>query len=280
MQRRALVLAMAAILAAFAATQAFGGATPKWKVGDRVEVQDTYTSTYEKGTISDVQDYRSTYGEWAYHAHLDRLPPGSTQQDLLVRESQVRAISTFVPKFKRGSTVDTYYAPGQGHSRGTVLAVTSNGYRVHYTGCNHKFDETLDHSLVTSPHRLSRSSAAARYLIGKWIMFTPSYPNTVIHNGSIYHQYGTGARTPPLVIKSNGLFVWYFDFGKKPVRGHWKTDAKIPGATTGTESLNGLVIHDPSGHPWKVYKRRAGGGKRHITAERMCFGITDIGTAA
>jgi hypothetical protein len=112
-------------------------------------------------------------------------------------------------------------------------------------------------------------------------MFTPSYPNTVVHDGALYRQYGTGARTPPLVIKANGRFVWYFDFGKKPVRGTWTTDAKVPGADTGVATIDGLIIKDPQGKPWKVYKRTVKGDhKSHLTAQRLCSGITDIGTKA
>ena len=112
-------------------------------------------------------------------------------------------------------------------------------------------------------------------------MFTPSYPNTVIHDSQIYREYGTGARTPPLLIKSNGTFVWYFDFGKKPVKGRWTPDAKVKGTTTGTQSVDGVIIKDPQSNPWKVYKRVVkGDSKAHITAERMCWGLTDIGTKA
>lgn len=65
------------------------------------------------------------------------------------------------------------------------------------------------------------------------------------------------------------------------MRGTWKTDAKIPGADAGVATIDGLIIKDPQGQPWKVYKRTVKGDhKSHLTAQRLCSGITDIGTKA
>src|SRR5204862_2259714 len=133
------------------------------------------------------------------------------------------------------------------------------------------------HASVFKARRLSRSSAAVRFLVAKWAMFTPSYPNTVVKDDNIYREYGSGAKAPPLTIKANGRFVWYYDYGHKPVRGRWTTDAKLPEAI-GTYAQDGIVIHDPQHHPWKVYKRVVRGDhKGHMTAQRFCSGITDIG---
>jgi hypothetical protein len=273
------------VVAAFlvlAVTQAAAQTPAKFTAGQRVEVNTYGTDgTYQKGTITQVDDQRASGGNLKYLIHLDAPSQGSGASDVSAFENEVRALVAFTP-FKVGSVVDVYYSPGVGRDRGIVKAVTSDGrYMIHFPGCSASADELVDHALVLPPRRLSRSSAHARFLIGKWIMFTPSYPNTVVHDGGIYREYGSGARTPPLTIKANGRYVWYFDFGKKPVRGRWKTDAKIPGADAGVATIDGLIIKDPQGTPWKVYKRRVKGDhKSHITAQRLCSGITDIGTKA
>jgi hypothetical protein len=279
-QSRVVVALVLCALVALAASQVQAYGPPKWHVGDRVEVQDIYTSTWEKATITEVRDDRASSGRLWYKAHLDRKPPNSTETDLLLREDQIRAQSTFVARFRRGDTVDVYYSPGQGKNRGTVLQVGADGrYKIHYPGCTPVWDEWIDHGSVLPPARLSRGSAAVRFLVGRWIMFTPSYPTTVTNDGKVYREYGTGARTPPLVMKGNGRYVWYFDFGKRPVRGRWVPDARVPGASMGTQSVDGLIIKDPTGKPWKVYKREVRGDRKsHLTAQRMCSGITDIGT--
>lgn len=273
---------VAAALVVVAVTQAAAQAPAKFSAGERVEVNTFGTDgTYQKGTITQVDDQRASGGNLKYLIHLDVPSPDSGASDVSAFENEVRALVAFTP-FKVGSVVDVYYSQGVGRDRGIVRAVNSDGrYKIHFPGCSASSDDLVDHALVLRPKKLSRSSAHARFLIGKWIMFTPSYPNTVVHDGEIYREYGSGARTPPLTIKANGRFVWYFDFGKKPVRGTWKTDAKIPGADSGVATIDGLIIKDPQGRPWKVYKRTVKGDhKSHITAQRLCSGITDIGTKA
>ena len=273
---------VAAALVVVAVTQASAQAPAKFYAGERVEVNTFGTDgTYQKGTVTKVDDQRASGGNLKYLIHLDVPSPGSGASDVSAFENEVRALVAFTP-FKVGSVVDVYYSPGVGRDRGIVRAVNPDGrYKIHFPGCSATSDELVDHTLVLPPKRLSRSSAQARFLIGKWIMFTPSYPNTVVKDGQIYREYGTGARTPPLTIKANGQFVWYFDFGKKPVRGTWKTDAKIPGADTGVATIDGLIIKDPHGNPWKIYRRTVKGDhKSHLTAQRLCSGITDIGTKA
>jgi hypothetical protein len=281
-RRRSLIVLVAAALIVACVTQAAAQAPAKFQAGARVEVNTYGTDgTFQGGTITQVDDQRPAGGNLKYLIHLDVPSPDSKTSDVSAFENEVRALLAFTP-FNVGSVVDVYYSPGVGRDRGIVKAVTADGrYRIHFPGCNPTTDPLVDHALVLAPKKLSRSSAQARFLVGKWIMFTPSYPNTVVHDGSIYRQYGTGARTPPLVIKANGRFVWYFDFGKKPVRGTWTTDAKIPGADTGVATIDGLIIKDPQGKPWKVYKRTVKGDhKSHLTAQRLCSGITDIGTKA
>ena len=194
--------------------------TPRYHVGDHIEAYDTYTSDWQTAIIFLVEDYTSTGQGIAYKARIDGGPPkGSSQDELLLRENEIRPITTFAGEFKLGSTVNTAYGSGDPNSRGQVIAVDPAGkrYKVHYPGCNAKRDEWLDQSQVKVPEKMS--AAATRFLAGKWIMFTPSYPNTVIHDNQIYREYGTGARTPPLVIKSNGSYVWYFDVRQEARQG-------------------------------------------------------------
>ena len=265
-----------------AAGQAAAQSPAKFAAGQRVETNTDGTGgTYRKGTVTQVDDQRASSGNLKYLIHLDVPSPDGGATDVSAFENEVRALAAFTP-FKVGSVVDVYYSAGVGRDRGVVRAVNPDGrYKIHFPGCAASADELIDHALVLPPKRLSRSSRQARFLVGKWIMFTPSYPNTVVHDGQLYRQYGSGARTPPLVIRANGKFVWYFDFGKRPVRGTWKTDAKIPGADAGVATIDGLIIKDPQGQPWKVYKRTVKGDhKSHLTAQRLCSGITDIGTKA
>jgi hypothetical protein len=275
-----LALLLATMTACFAAPAA--SADTKYHVGDHIEAYDVYTSDWQTGVIFLVEDYTSTGQGVSYKARIDGGPPkGSSQDELLLREDQIRPITAFAGQFKLGSTVDTAYGSGDPNSRGQVIAVDPAGkrYQVHYPGCNAKRNEWLDQSQVKVPEKMS--AVATRFLAGKWIMFTPSYPNTVIHDSQIFREYGTGARTPPLVIKSNRTFVWYYDFGKKPVKGRWTPDSRVKGTTTGTQSVDGVIILDPQSNPWKVYKRVVkGDSKAHITVERMCWGLTDIGTRA
>src|SRR5207244_779696 len=126
---------------------------------------------------------------------------------------------------------------------------------------------------------MDASAAPLRFLVGKWAMFTPSYPTTVVRGNDVYREYGPGGKSPPLEIKADGSYVWYFDYGKAPVSGRWQPDPKVEGADSGTQSYDGVLIDDPSGQPWKVYRWVVkSDSEDHITAQQMCSGISDIGT--
>ena len=277
--RRGLTAAALLLVLALVAT-AQGQAPPKYAAGQRVETNTYGTGgVWTKGTITAVNDERPN-GNLKYAIHLDKPAPGYTESDVSAFENEVRPLVAFTP-FKAGTTVDVYFSPGVGRDRGVVRSVTADGrYLIHFPGCEKGRDELIDHDLVKKARTLSRKSSKVRFLIGKWIMFTPSYPNTVVQDDEIYRQYGTGAKTPPLVIRADGRFVWYFDYGKKPVRGRWRPDARIPGTDVGTATVDGVVIKDPGGNPWKVYRRKADDHKDHITTQRLCSGMADIGTRA
>jgi len=272
-------MALAAIfLLALAASQA-GGQTgpPKYSVGQRVEAMNSFTDGWQAGTVTRVDDERPAHGNLKYLVHLDK-PANDGEDDWSFFENEVRPLQAFTP-FRVGTRVDVYYSPGNGKGRGKVIGAPdgSGRYLIHYDGCAKYMDERVDHALVVKAKHLSRSSRAVRFLEGKWIMFTPSYPNTVEHNGELYREYGSGAKSPPLTIKANGRYVWFDEYNKKPVRGRWKADAKLPNAI-GTYTLDGIVIKDRHGAPWKVYKRKADDHKAHMTAQRVCSGLTEIGT--
>jgi hypothetical protein len=278
MSRVTPVLCALTVLALVATVPA-GGQTgpPKYSVGQRVEAKNSFTDGWQAGTVTQVDDERPTHGNLKYLVHLDR-PANDGEDDWSFFEYEVRPLQAFTP-FKVGTRVDVYYSPGNGKGRGKVIAAPdeSGRYLIHYDGCGKHFDERVDHTLVLKAKHLSRSSRAVHFLEGKWAMFTPSYPTTVVKDDGIYREYGTGAKAPPLTIKANGRYVWYYDYGHRPVRGRWKTDAKLPNAI-GTYKLDGIVIKDSHGDPWKIYKRSTGDHKAHMTAQRVCSGLTEIGT--
>ncbi len=178
--------------------------------------------------------------------------------------------------FYLGDRVDVY-----GKRRGTIIEVTGGRYKVHYDGCESHWDDWRDASDLRPEATISANAPEISFLIGKWVMFTPSYPTTVVRGNTVYREYGMGAKAPPLQINANGTYVWYFDYGKPPVKGTWRTDAKVEGERYTTAAQDGIVIKDPTGGDWKVFRRdstRDSGD--HITAQTMCSGTTVIGTRA
>lgn len=246
--------------------------TGDWKVGDKVEVYDIYYYKWENGTVAIVLTDRSPQ-QW--RVSLDE-PAGHAIADLSVTAAQIRARGS-KPAFKLAlsSRVDTYYADGSPHARGTVIEVLANGsYKVHEDGCNDKRDEVLDWSQVKPAAVLSAADPDISFLVGKWAMFVYSYPNTTVKGNDIYREYGTGAKAPPLQINANGSYVWYDEFNKPPVKGNWIADSKIEGLAMGTAKINGIIIKDSRGTLWKIYKDR----ENHIEARVLCSGLTQGGT--
>jgi hypothetical protein len=181
--------------------------------------------------------------------------------------------------FNIGDRVDVIYAYAKDKgARGTIIEATAGRYKVHYDGCQSHRDVVVDREVLFPAATISADASEIKFLIGKWAMFTPSYPNTVVSGDGVYREYGMGAKAPPLQINADGTYVWYFDFGKPPVKGKWTTHAKIEGTKYGTEVWNGVIIKDPTGAQWKVYRwRPEGETKDHITAQTMCSGMTVIG---
>jgi hypothetical protein len=178
-----------------------------------------------------------------------------------------------------GTRVDVFSSPGVGQGRGKIVGApdAAGKYKVRMDGCTAAFDQRVDHSLVARASTLSRTSAVLRPLFGRWAVFTPSYPAAVVKDPKTRRDYARGKKPAPLTLRANGHFVWYYDYGHRPVRGRWTTDAALPSGP-GIYQRGGVVIKDPRGHPWKVYARKRTGGKAQVSVQRFCSGVTDIGT--
>jgi hypothetical protein len=179
-----------------------------------------------------------------------------------------------------GDRVDVYLSGNQeGKNRGTITEINGSLYKVHYDGCSEKADVLENFTLVRPAAVISADAAEIKFLTGVWGMFTPSYPTTVVRGDTVSREYGTGAKAPPLQINGDGTYIWYFDYGRPPVKGRWAPHAKIEGARYGTETANGIIIKDSRGGDWKVYQRKfTADNEDHITAHTMCSGQTVIGT--
>src|SRR4051794_35850356 len=188
MPRISMVLAAVALFALTAAQAGGQTGPPKYSVGQRVEAMNSFTDGWQAGTVTQVNDERPTHGNLKYLVHLDR-PATDGEDDWSFFENEVRPLQAFAP-LRVGARVDVYYSPGNGKGRGKVIGApdASGRYLIHYDGCGKYLDERVDHALVVKAKRLPRSSHAVRFLLGKWIMFTPSYPNTVVHDGELYRE--------------------------------------------------------------------------------------------
>ena len=242
-----------------------------WRVGDKVQVRTSSMDKWDNATIYLVLTDRTPT---QYKAKMDI--PGKYSDDYpLVRADQIRSINAKpTATFPMNSRVDLLYPDGGAHTRGSVIEILADGrYKVRIDGCSAKWDEVVDWNQLKPAPFIANTHPDIAALMGKWAMFTPSYPNTVIKGNDVYRQYGTGAKAPPLQINANGTFTWYNEFNKPPVTGNWVSDAKVQGLTSGVESFNGIIINDHISY-FKVYKDRPD----HIICERLCWGTTDMGT--
>ena len=275
MKRMRLAVALLALAAATALAQD----APVWKAGDRVETYNPSTTLWEPATVVKVEDWR-TYGRgFAYRVRLDDKNAPNTEWATTVDRVRALAAAGGAAEFKAGDRVDVFYDATHGKNRATVLESAPGKYKVHYEGCTATWDEWVDRLALHAPATLAPGSADVTFLFGKWAMFTPSYPNTVLHGDDLYREYGPGGKSPPLQINADGSYVWYFDFGKPPVTGKWRADAKVPGADMGTQAYAGVIIDDPARQPWKVYRIVSKTDTEdRIEARRMCSGEVDMGT--
>lgn len=182
--------------------------------------------------------------------------------------------------FKVGDRVDVYASYDKDKAqRGTIIEAAGGRYKVHYDGCGTHFDAFIDQGDLHPAATISADALDIRFLFGRWVMFTPSYPNTTVRGDTVYREYGMGAKAPPLQINADGTYVWYDEYGKPPVSGRWTTDAKIEGAKFNTAFVNGVILKDSKGGLWKVYRwKPEGDNEDRITARTMCSGQTVTGT--
>jgi hypothetical protein len=172
------------------------------------------------------------------------------------------------------SRVDVYYPDGTARARATIAEVIKDKYKVHYDGCSSQDDQVIDMSLVKPAPVLPDSANEVASLMGKWIMFTSGYPSSHEEQRKLLNEYLSGIKEPPLLINSDGSFVWYYQYGKPAYKGKWMTDAKVPGTDRGIQSLNGIIIIDPDDHWYKLHPDING----HMVAEQLCMGNTFMGS--
>lgn len=290
-----LVLAFASL--SFAQDQA------QFKIGDKVEVRNM-SSEWVRATVIGIQDWRKSGEGFVYRIHID--DPNAANPEWNAFGDRIRPIGELPPAqppvftpdpkpianqpgaanaggFKVGDSVDVFYDARRGKDRGTIVEIGNGKYKIHYDGCKSYWDAWEDRQLIHPAATISAADPEIVFLVGSWAMFTPSYPNTYVSGNTVYREYGVGAKAPPLQIKADGSYVWYFDFGKPAVRGKWRTHAKV-GEKIGKEAIsktvteNGIIIKDPSGQEWKLYKWIMPGREDRITAQLMCSGETMVGS--
>jgi len=192
----------------------------------------------------------------------------------IISSSNAQTKSHTSVAFAPHSRVDVYYPDGAFRTRGSVVQVLNNSYKIHFDGCPAGDDKVFDKALVKQPDAISATDADITSLTGKWIFFTPSYPSSHDEQRKMLNEYLSGAKEPPLLINSDGTFIWYYQFGKPPYNGKWIIDAKVPGQTHGAQSFNGIILIDPDSHYYKLHTDQNG----HLIADQLCMGNTFMGS--
>lgn len=229
---------------------------------------------------------------YSFWVRTDQVRPRAGQPNPVVDQPAGNnpIAGTTTSQFKVGDRLDVFntgYTPPIPRGRGTIIEVGDGKYKISYEGCASFHDDWQDRMSVQPEATVSATDPEITFLIGNWAMFSPSYPNTVVRGDNVYREYGTGAKAPPLQIKADGSYVWYFDFGQPPVTGAWSTSAtvgerKVRGAAnegiSHTLTDTGIIIKDPKGAKWKVYRWIMPGQDQRITAHLMCSGETMVGS--
>lgn len=270
------------------ASVSFGQDKTDFKVGDTIYV-NAFSAGCVKATVTQTDPKYSVHilegsykGRDTFYSvnRISECPQRSRQDKQTLDEADNKPPMQQQGSLKAGDRVDVYLSGNQeGKNRGTILEINGSQYKVHYDGCSEKDDVWENAALVHPAASISVDAPEIKFLTGQWAMFTSSYPTTVVRGNNVYREYGTGAKSPPLQINSDGTYIWYFDYGKPPVKGSWLPHAKIEGARLGTETVNGVIIKDTKGGAWKVSRRKSTmDNEDHITARTMCSGETIMGT--
>jgi hypothetical protein len=303
MPRKFMLTLMTGVLLSVSASISLAQDKPTWKVGDKVEVEDIYTQKWEKATIIEVKSWG------AYKARLDNSPP-RTEAELLLRPEQVRApaedsktvgdetaqpVDSAGPvktamntgSFKAGDRVIEFDPQGRNYVyRATILEVGDGRYKIQRDGCT-KYPMWVDRLALRRAETISANDPEISYLIGKWAMLQPGAPNTVVRGADVYREYGLGGKADFLQINRNGTYVWQYESRTAPVKGRWRTEPKIEEAPAKasdslkkSEDYSGIIVQDPAGNEWKVYKYVIPEkGKDSIVAAHICQeGNRQIGT--
>lgn len=299
MKQKIMLILLTSVVIFISATYSLAQDAPKFKVDEVVEVHSYFFNPpWHKAKIlnigTDCQYPTSPYrvrfigedagdhgnpcvgGDDIRALATAENPPTDDNQPVANNPVQSRNQGTF----NVGDRVDVIYSYSKDKgTRGTIIEAVDGRYKIHYDGCGDYRDAFIDREALYPAATISTDAPDIKFLTGKWAMFTPSYPNTIVSGSNVYREYGMGAKSPPLQINADGTFVWYFDYGKPPVKGKWTPHAKIEGAKYGTEVWNGVIIKDPNGGEWKVYRWKSPrDNEDHVTAQTMCSGMTMIGT--
>jgi len=267
-------------------TSLFAQDKPQFKTGDKIEVKNM-SSVWVKAKILEVVDWRSSGYGWAYRVEVEDInapnrywnaPANSVRtlpnvnpvnnQDNRDLEKNRGPDQNANGVFTLGDRVDTYYDPAHGHNRGTVIQVGDGRYKVHYNGCASTFDEWVDRQLVKQPNTISANAPEITFLMGKWSLVA-----VTIGKGNVIWGF-----SPGIQFNTDGTYTWYEDFGKPPVKGKWRTDAKVPGLDMGTPKFDGIVIKDAEGIEWKAFRWKTGDNKDAIEIDHMCSNGSKVGS--
>ena len=258
-------------------------AQAQWKVGDKVEIPNL-SKEWKPGTIIGILNEGGTL---YYRVQLDDPNAPNVYfnhtlpTDVRARGGQNTEIAPNMPvdaggpkpipggAFKVGDKVDTFYDQNRGHNRGTIIETGDRRYKVHYTGCAKTWDEWVDSSLVQPPATIAADASEIKYLFGRWRL-------TEVAVGGNFVAWG---QAPGIQISADGTYIWYQAAGQRPVKGQWVTDAKVPKLNEGTPKFDGVIVKDEVGQEWKAFRFVVKGGTKDlIEIDRMCLGVSQVGS--
>lgn len=176
------------------------------------------------------------------------------------------------PKYSVGQRVEAVNAFTDGWQAGTVTRVddqrAANG--------NLKYQVHLDRPVANGGESdLSFFENEVRLLVA----FTPFKVGTRV---DVYYEPGKGKGRGKVIgaPDASGRYKIHFDGCGKNF--DERVDHTLVVKFTPsypTYKLDGIIIRDSHGDPWKIYKRKAKGDRKaHMTAQRVCSGLTEIGT--
>ena len=279
-KQKVLLIVSVSIMLFILASNAFTQIQQQWKVGDKVEIPNL-SKEWKPGTIIGTV---TEGGKLYYRVQLDDPNAPSVyfnhtlSADIRARGGQdveVGPVDAGGPKpipggaFKVGDKVDTFYDQNRGHNRGTIIETGDRRYKVHYAGCAKTWDEWVDSSLVQPPATIAADASEIKYLFGRWRL-------TEVAVGGNFVAWG---QAPGIQISADGTYIWYQAAGQRPVKGQWVTDAKVPKLNEGTPKFDGVIVKDEVGQEWKAFRFVVKGGtKDMIEIDRMCLGLSQVGS--